>query len=68
MKIDFGAGPTLKQLAPWLEDDGARHEFILEVTERDSVIEGLPAFNLETRRRILAQLQAIAAQSPAPAE
>jgi hypothetical protein len=68
MKIEFGNGPRLVELAPWLRDMTLRHERILDVTERDSVIEGLPPFEAETRRRMLCQLQAIAERQVAPAE
>lgn len=68
MAIDFGKGPTLRQFAPWLRDDAERHRQILDVTERDSVIEGLPPFSEATREQILSELQAIAEQYPTPAE
>lgn len=68
MAIQFGTGPTLKDACPWLQDDRARHERILDVTERNSVIEGLPPFQEETRRRLMAELQVLAGPSPAPAE
>jgi hypothetical protein len=57
--LNFGKGPVLKDACPWLQDDAERHRRILEVTERDSVIEGLPPFHDETRRRIAEQLMAI---------
>ena len=56
MKI-FGTGPTLRDACPWLRDESERHARILEVTERNSIIEGLPPFREETRQRILSQLQ-----------
>jgi hypothetical protein len=68
MAIQFGAGPTLKDACPWLRDEAARHERILDVTERNSVIEGLPPFQEETRRRLMAQLQGLARPPQAPAE
>lgn len=52
-----GTGPTLREACPWLLDDAQRHAQILEVAERNSVIEGLPPFSDEVRRRILEQLQ-----------
>lgn len=67
MAIDFGTGPTLKDACPWLRDDLARCESILDVTERNSVIEGLPPFQAETRRRLKEQLL-LASRQPAPAE
>ncbi len=60
MAINFGNGPTLKDSCSWLHDDAERHAQILRVTERNSVIEGLPRFQEETRRRIAAQLAVIA--------
>lgn len=61
----FGSGPLLKDACRWLRDDRERHQRILEVTERDSVIEGLPPFQEETRQRMLEQLTAMTAQSAA---
>lgn len=68
MAIQFGTGPTLKDACPWLRDDVARHERILDVTERNSVIEGLPPFQEETRQRLKAQLEGLAPPAPRPAE
>ncbi len=64
MPIDFGSGPSLKDASPWLQNDKERHARILQVTECDSVIEGLPPFRGETRARIAAELSAIAAAPP----
>jgi hypothetical protein len=61
MSIEFGSGPTLKEACSWLRDDRERHERILTVTERNSVIEGLPPFQDETRRRLAEELAIIAA-------
>jgi hypothetical protein len=41
---DFGKGPTLAQVNPWLRDEVEQIERILDVTERNSVIEGLPPY------------------------
>jgi hypothetical protein len=68
MAIDFGTGPTLKDACPWLQDAAARCESILDVTERNSVIEGLPPFQEETRRRLKEQLMTLASQQTKPAE
>jgi hypothetical protein len=65
--IDFGTGPTLREASPWLRDASERHRRILEVTERDSVIEGLPPLSDETRRRIIEQLTAMDRTSPSQA-
>jgi hypothetical protein len=68
MPINFGSGPKLKDACSWLRDDAARHDRILDVAERNSVIEGLPPFQDETRRKLREQLEARAARRPAPAE
>lgn len=60
MKIQ-GTGPTLREACPWLREDAQRHAIILEIVERNSVIEGLPPFNNETRRQILERLQSLSA-------
>lgn len=65
---DFGNGPTLKEAFPWLQDDNARIDRILTVTEINSMIEGLPPLQEETRRRIRERLIALAERAPAPAE
>lgn len=51
--IDFGKGPTLKDACPWLRNDAERKRLILDVVERNSVIEGLPPLDVETRARLL---------------
>lgn len=48
----FGTGPTLREAHPWLQDDGHRRSRILDVVERNSVIEGLPPLDDETRERL----------------
>ena len=44
---DFGKGPTLIQANPWLRDEAERIERILDVTDRNSIIEGLPPLTVE---------------------
>ncbi len=56
MAINFGTGLALKDASPWLQDDAERLRRILDVTERNSVIEGLPPLQEETRRSLLAEL------------
>lgn len=56
---NFGSGKSLKEASPHLRDDAERHVRILDVTERDSVIEGLPPFSEETREKLRKQLQRI---------
>jgi hypothetical protein len=68
MTIQFGTGPTLKDTCPWLRDDATRHRRIVDVTERNSVIEGLPPLQEETRRLIMSRLQDLARRQPSPAE
>jgi hypothetical protein len=51
--IDFGKGPTLKEACSWLRDDATRKRMILDVVERNSVIEGLAPLDDETRARLL---------------
>ena len=60
-----GSGPTLIDSSPWLRDSAERHRRILDVTERNSVIEGLPPFTDETRRKILEELQVLSSAAPA---
>ena len=68
MAINFGSGPILKVASPWLRDDARRHEDILDVTERNSVIEGLPPFAEETRRQLREKLEAMSEQQTTPRE
>lgn len=55
--IEFGKGLTLREASPYLRDDAERRERILDVTERNSVIEGLPPLREETRERLREQLR-----------
>ena len=63
---NFGRGPTLKEASPWLRDNDARIEQILAVTEINSVVEGLPPFQEETRERIRRRLTDLSLPSPGP--
>jgi hypothetical protein len=65
MKIP-GNGPSLIDATPWLRDPAERHRRILDVVERDSVIEGLPRFTAQTRAEILDRLQQLASAAPVP--
>ena len=67
---NFGTGQSLQESSPYLQDDAKRHARILEVAERNSVIEGLPPFTEETREKLRKQLQQIANCEPSvePAE
>ncbi|QDT38385.1 hypothetical protein Pan189_27780 [Stratiformator vulcanicus] len=55
--IAFGNGRPLKEVLPALIDDERRHQLILEVVERNSVIEGLPPMSEEVRSQILNNLR-----------
>jgi|GEM_PF-1487279 hypothetical protein len=56
---DFGTGLTLRQSCRYLQNDDECRRRILDVTERNSVIEGLPPFTDECRRRLLGELEAM---------
>jgi hypothetical protein len=64
----FGDGPTLEQGCAWLRDEEERVERILDVVERNSVIEGLPPFQEETRRRLKERLKDGSGRGQAPLE
>jgi hypothetical protein len=66
--LDFGKGPTLEQANPWLRDEAERIDRILDVTERNSVIEGLPPFSEEMRRKLRDELTGADRPGRAPAE
>lgn len=66
--MKFGTGPTLREANPWLRDDESRRARIMDVTERNSVIEGLPPMSEEIRRQILKQLVSIDERGPEPGE
>jgi hypothetical protein len=55
---NFGKGLVLVQSNPWLQDEMERIERILDVTERNSIIEGLPPLSKETRERLRRELTA----------
>lgn len=52
----LGVGPALINVSPWLRDPEERARRILDVTERDSVIEGLPPLTKSMRARLEAYL------------
>jgi len=54
-----GTGPILRDASPYLRDDRECIARILEVAERNSMIEGLPAFHEELRQSIRRDLEAI---------
>jgi hypothetical protein len=55
---DFGTGLTLQEANPWLRDEAERIDRILDVAERNSVLEGLPPFSEGMRRRLREELAA----------
>jgi hypothetical protein len=65
---NFGIGPTLKAASPRLRDDQARIERILTVTEINSVAEGLPPFDAETRDRLRERLNRLSSPGSGPTE
>lgn len=66
--MDFGTGPTLIEACPFLRDEDERHARILDVVERNSVIEGLAPFTPEFRERLRRRLKELDAQRSAPGE
>jgi hypothetical protein len=66
--VDFGKGPTLAQANPWLRDEAERIERILDVAERNSVIEGLPPFSEEMRERLRKELSGACKSAQVPGE
>ncbi len=56
---NFGTGKSLSEASPYLQDEAERHARILEVAERNSVIEGLPPFTEEIREKLRKQLEAL---------
>ena len=54
---DFGKGPTLEEGCPSLRDEDQRVARILDVVDRNSVIEGFPPLEEGTRERLRARLR-----------
>ena len=54
---DFGKGPTLAEGCPSLRDEDERVARILDVAERNSVIEGFPPLEENARERLRARLR-----------
>jgi hypothetical protein len=65
---DFGKGLPLIEANPWLRDEAERIARIIDVTERNSVIEGLPPLNAEVIDELRRELAARAANAPLPVE
>jgi len=58
-----GTGPTLREASPYLRDETEYIARILDVAERNSMIEGLPAFDESLRQTIRHELKAIFSRS-----
>jgi hypothetical protein len=54
---DKSKAPTLAESNPWICSADARHKRFLDVAERNSVIEGLPAFSDEFRAELLSEIK-----------
>ena len=64
-----GTGRSVREICPWLADPTQRHNMILNVVERDSVIEGLPPFSEDFREELLQQLRRLSGEvTSAPSE
>jgi hypothetical protein len=57
--MTFDKGKSLRQSSPYLRDPKKRHKRILDVTERNSVIEGLPKVTAKTHTRLLGMLKSL---------
>jgi hypothetical protein len=66
--IDFGTGPKLADANPWLRSKVERISRILDVTERNCAIEGLPRLSNEVRERLRGELMAADELVPAHRE
>ena len=55
----FGNGQTLRQFSKYLRDPKERSERILDVTERNSVIEGLPRISKKRKQYLLTKLRRV---------
>lgn len=65
---EFGKAPALIDHSPFLRDNAERAERILDVVERNSVIEGLPPLTEELRERLRRELIDANAPRPTPDE
>jgi len=54
-----GTGPTLRDSSPYLRDDAECIARIMDVSERNSMIEGLPAFDESLRQSIRRELEVL---------
>lgn len=54
--MTFGKGTSLRAHSKYLKNPKERTKRILNVVERNSIIEGLPKFSKETRRKFARKL------------
>lgn len=59
MKTIPGVGPSLRHSSPYLRDESECIARILDVVERNSMMEGLPALDQGLRQTIRRELQVI---------
>jgi hypothetical protein len=57
--MTFGKGKKLKASSKYLRDPQERTKRILDVAERNSIIEGLPKFSKQTRQNFARKLRKI---------
>ena len=57
--MTFGKGKTLRQSSRYLRTAKERGARIVDVTERNSVIEGLPRLSPQRRQRLLRKVRRI---------
>lgn len=54
----------MAEATPWLQDEARQAERILDVVERNSIIEGLPPFSDETRESLRRELMTASELAP----
>jgi hypothetical protein len=57
--MTFGKGTSLKAFSKYLRDPKERRKRIIDVTERNSVIEGLPKLTPKRRASMLRKLKKV---------
>ncbi|MDD4319350.1 MAG: hypothetical protein PHW10_03435 [Candidatus Peribacteraceae bacterium] len=60
--MTFGKGTLLRQHSPYLRKASDRHARILDVAERNSVIEGLPKFSRQMKQKVSRKLKRLSAR------
>lgn len=61
---EHGRGPTLIESCPYLRDTSERIARILDVADRNSVIEGLPPLTAELKARLRRELKDAGLERP----